>query len=191
MEPRNPLSRRCTSDLAPLSNRRFALGTFQNSCALDHGRRKGPPMKSNKLRSWAPVLLGVLLVNGTSGRARAEILLETADFSNALTPAYVVGQGQTLGARFHVSGTVAVDHIGAHFVKTDGGTIYGAIASPSGSPGLPAGAPGSFNPIAETTFTVNAWTDQSVALSATLGAGDYAVLLFGSNRFGATGSAAV
>jgi hypothetical protein len=132
------------------------------------------------------VLLGINL-----GRGRADLLLETADYTNALTPAYVVGEGQILGARFHVSGTVAVDHIGAHFVKSDGGVIYGAIASLSGSPALPSGTPGNFNPIAETTFSVpNKDSNQLVALSATLGPGDYA-LLFGSNRFGATGTAAI
>src|SRR5207247_6746909 len=87
-------------------------------------------------------------------------------------------------------GIVAVDHIGAHFVKSDGGLIYGALASLSGAPGLPSGTPGTFNPIAETTFTPTKGADQLVSLSATLGPGDYA-LVFGSNRFGATGMAAV
>jgi hypothetical protein len=145
-------------------------------------------MKANMLRRWFPVSL--LLVGGISGPARGEVLLATADYNNALSPAYVVGQGQTVGARFHVSGTVAVDHIGAHFVRTDGGPIFGAIASLGGSQGVPAGAPGSFNPIAETTFKVNPGTNQSVPLSATLGKGNYAVL-FGSDRFGASGSAAL
>src|SRR5262249_34890169 len=95
-----------------------------------------------------------------------------------------------LGARFHVSGTVAVDHIGAHFVKSDGGLIYGAIASLTGSPGLPPDTPGTFNPLAVTTFTPVKGADQLVPLSATLGPGDYA-LVFGSARFGATGMAAI
>src|SRR5262249_39666860 len=113
------------------------------------------------------------------------------DYTNALTPAYVVGEHQILGARFHVNGTVAVDHIGAHFVKSDGGLIFGALVSLSGSPGLPGGTPGAFNPIAETTFSVpNQSSDQMIPLSATLGSGDYAVL-FGSDRFGATGKAAI
>jgi hypothetical protein len=131
------------------------------------------------------VLLGLGL-----GRGRADLLLETADYTNALTPAYVVGEDQILGARFHVSGIVAVDHIGAHFVKSDGGLIYGAIASLTGLPGLPPGTPGTFNPLASTTFTPVKGADQLVPLSATLGPGDYA-LVFGSNRFGATGMAAI
>jgi hypothetical protein len=131
------------------------------------------------------VLLGLSL-----GRSRADLLLETADYTNVLTPAYVVGEGQIVAARFHVSGTVGVDHIGAHFVKSDGGLIYGAIASLSGSPALPLGTPGTFNPIAETTFTAIKGSDQLISLSATLGPGDYAVV-FGSNRFGATGMAAI
>jgi hypothetical protein len=132
------------------------------------------------------VLLGVGL-----GRGRADILLETADYTNALTPAYIVGANQFVGARFHVSGTVAVDHIGAHFVRSDGGQLFGALVSLSGSPAFPAGTPGNFNPIAETTFSVpNKAGDFLTGLSATLGPGDYA-LVFGSGRFGATGGAAL
>jgi hypothetical protein len=83
-----------------------------------------------------------------------------------------------------------VDHIGGHFVKSDGGTIFGAIASLGGPLGLPSGTPGTFSPIAETTFSVpNKSSDLLVGLSASLGPGDYA-LVFGSNRFGATGTAA-
>jgi hypothetical protein len=145
-------------------------------------------MKSEKLRRWVPVLL--VLVGGISGPARADILLETADYTGALTPAYVLGEDQVLGARFHVSGTVAVDHIGAHFVESDGGLVYGAIASLSGSPAFPAGTPGTFSPVATTTFMPTKGADQMIPLSATLGAGDYA-LVFGSNRFGASGMAAI
>src|SRR5215831_12820671 len=93
------------------------------------------------------VLAGVILLAIGQGRGRADILLETADYTNALTPAYVVGEDQIVGARFHVSGTVAVDHIGAHFVKSYGGLIYGALTSLNGPQGLPSGTPGSFNPI--------------------------------------------
>jgi hypothetical protein len=132
------------------------------------------------------VLLGLSL-----RQSRADLLLETADYTNALTPAYVVGEGQVLGARFHVNGTVAVDHIGAHFVRSDGGLIFGAIAALSGSPAFPSGSPGSLNPIAETTFVApNKGADMLVPFSVTLGPGDYA-LVFGSNRFGATGMAAI
>src|SRR5262245_55448894 len=133
----------------------------------------------------ALALLGLRL-----GRSRADVLLETAAYTNALTPACVVGEDQIRGARFHVSGTVAVDQIGAHFVKSDGGLVYGAITSLSGSPGLPPDTPGTFNPLAVTTFTPIKGADQLVPLSATLGPGDYA-LVFGSNRFGATGMAAI
>jgi hypothetical protein len=148
-------------------------------------------MDCGKRRCQGMALAGVILLAISQGRGRADILLETADYTSALTPAYVVGEGQILGARFHVSGTVAVDHIGAHFVKSYGGLIYGAITPLSGSPGLPSGTPDTFNPIATTTFSVpNTSSDQMIALSATLGAGDYA-LVFGSNRFGATGAAAI
>ena len=79
------------------------------------------------------VLLGIGLAE-----SRADLLLETADYTNALTPAYIIGEGQTVGVRFHLGGSVAVDHIGAHFVKSDGGTIFGAIVSLSGSPAFPS-----------------------------------------------------
>jgi hypothetical protein len=148
-------------------------------------------MNCGTRRRQGLVLAGVILLAIGLGRGRADVLLETADYTNALTPAYVVGEDQILGARFHVSGTVAVDHIGAHFVKSDGGLIYGALTSLNGSPALPSGTPGSFNPIAETTFAVpNKSSDLLIGLSATLGPGDYA-LVFGSNRFGATGTAAI
>src|SRR5262249_27109744 len=145
------------------------------------GDERGVKMNFDK-RGYL-VLVVFALLAADVGRTRAEILLETADYTKALLPAYVVGEGQVLGARFHVNGTVAVDDIGANFVKSDGGLIYGAITSLGGSPGLPAGTRGLFNPIAETTISVpNRSSDLRVALSATLGPGDYA-LVFGSNRF--------
>jgi hypothetical protein len=143
------------------------------------------------MRCRRGLALAVLALLGLGlGRSRADLLLETAAYTNALTPAYVVGEDQILGARFHVSGTFAVDQIGAHFVKSDGGLVYGAITSLNGSPGLPPDTPGTFNPLAVTTFTPIKGSDQLVPLSATLGPGDYA-LVFGSNRFGATGMAAI
>jgi len=68
--------------------------------------------------------------------------------------------------------------------------LFGAIATVDSTTGFPTQLPTNFQPLAETTFsppTSFLPSDTIVPLSITLGPGKYA-LIFGSNRFGATGS---
>jgi hypothetical protein len=93
--------------------------------------------------------------------------------------------GQFLGVRFHLTDTVAVDHIGGHISSE--GSLFGAIVPLNNLSALPGSDPMSFVPLAQTTFTATTLSsDIHVPLSVILSPGDYA-LIFGSQRFGATG----
>jgi hypothetical protein len=97
--------------------------------------------------------------------------------------------GQFLGVRFHLANAVIVDDVGGHLLGNGDGNIFAAIVALQSPSALPSASPFSFTPLAEVNFApAFPSTDVLVPLSLALGPGDYA-LIFGSGRFGATGTA--
>ena len=139
------------------------------------------------------VLIG-LLANGAA-IARAAIILETATYGGSTSGGSALGSfSEILGARFVVSTTVAVDHIGGNIEEPNSGPsaagLFGAIVKlandPSAVPAPDWASNGSVQ--AATVFHASTpSTDILVPLSVVLVPGEYA-LMFGSGHFGATGN---
>jgi hypothetical protein len=130
----------------------------------------------------------------TAGQLQAGIIYESAtlgttgNFGGA-----TISSTQFLGSRFSVGENVVVDSIGGHIQPIrGGGTLFGVIVELTGPGALPTGSPfSSTEVLASALFTVPAGGPSSeviVPMSATLAAGDYAVV-FGSGLYGATGRA--
>src|SRR5439155_25362622 len=79
--------------------------------------RTGPKDMKRSPTTWlGPGLMAAVLAL-LPGPARAGLILETASLGPSTpTEAYALNATSFLGARFHVSSAVAVDHIGGHFV---------------------------------------------------------------------------
>src|SRR5262249_14232219 len=121
--------------------------------------------------------------------ARASIILETATPWPNPTPAVGIRGAQWVGARFTVTQTVQVDHIGANLEGAS--TIFGAIVPLSGPGGLPTMPPSQIESfaLAGASFAVSlSIADYSVPLPVSLAPGEYGVV-FGVDAFGATGGA--
>ncbi len=101
-------------------------------------------------------------------------------------------QFQYEGCRFHVSQLTLVDHVGGDAGGDPGsGQLFAAIAALTSPNGFPDLTPKEFQPLAITTFVPSlADGDKLVPLSVLLPTGDYG-LIFGSDRFGATGNGGV
>jgi hypothetical protein len=101
-----------------------------------------------------------------------------------------VDRFQYLGERFHVAKATQVDHVGGDvgtMVPEPSSTIFVAITPLSGPSGFPLETPLTFTPAAATAITLFELDSNLLfPLNAFLPPGDYA-LVFGSNRFGATG----
>jgi len=104
------------------------------------------------------------------------------------------GSSQFLGSRFSTTQTVQVTAIGGHLLCTAFGNqlIFGAIVSLPGPNGVPATFPADATEVVATALLSppTPSNEISVPLSTILPPGDYA-LVFGTNRFGATGQASM
>jgi hypothetical protein len=121
--------------------------------------------------------------------ARADLILETAEPGPNPTPAIGIAALQWIGARFTVTQTVQVDHIGANLEGAN--TIFGAIVPLSGPGGLPQMPPSQIESyaLAGTAFPVTlSVADYSAPLAVSLAPGDYGVV-FGVGPFGSSGGA--
>ena len=124
-----------------------------------------------------------------SSRARAGTILETATLGPNPTPAIGLGGLQWIGARFSITQTTEVDHIGANLEGAS--TIFGAIVPLSGPDGLPSMPPSQIESyaLAGTDFPVTlSVADYTAPLSVLLTPGDYGVV-FGVGPFGSGGGA--
>jgi PEP-CTERM motif len=123
---------------------------------------------------------------------RAGTVLESATLGpTGQTIGVFVQSDQYLGARFQVTSTTVVDHIGGHLGANGivgNGEILGAIVPVLDTPiGFPFSTKIAPVALAEVTFTLPATSeDLLLPLSVTLAPGSYA-LVFGSGEFGATG----
>jgi CARDB len=97
---------------------------------------------------------------------------------------YTVNTTSFLGSRFHLDQTFNVQSVGGHFAFFSGSSVFARIVSLSGSNALPSGSPFNGTTVATTSFSssapFNSSRDFLTPLSATLPAGDYAVI-FGTN----------
>jgi hypothetical protein len=127
--------------------------------------------------------------------ANAKLVLETATYTGVDTGETIVQNGRFVGAAFTLSTAEQITSVGAEFGGFPSGTIFAAIVPLASQTSLPSFLASDIadNAIADVVFSVpqqpNAGPiDYSVALSATLSAGSYAVV-FGSGAFGADGFA--
>ncbi len=118
-----------------------------------------------------------------------EYILETATLGPDPTPAIGIGGLQWVAAKFTVSKSVQVDHIGVNLAGAQ--RIFGAIIPVFGPDALPTFPPDQIESfaLAIATFTAPAAAaDVSVPLSVSLPPGDYGIV-FGVGPFGAGGGA--
>lgn len=136
----------------------------------------------------------MLLIWGMSAAiASGAIIHESATLAGegteTLIGSYVLDYSQQLGSRFHIDEPVDVTSIGGHMIG-EVGTFYGAIVALDAPSVLPSGNPlNTSEVLAYGTFSYGSIfpsTDFRMALSVSLGAGDYAVV-FGSGVFGTDG----
>lgn len=133
---------------------------------------------------------GVIAVGLFSATTQAAILHESASVgapANAFEGVAVYG-GNWVGSRFTVDTEWQVTSVGARYAQLSGST-FAAIVALSGPGALPSFTPTAIagNAIASAVFTaapVN--QDFTLSLSATLSAGEYA-LVFGTGALGSTG----
>ena len=118
------------------------------------------------LTLFAAAILGEAPGPGPS-RARADIILETATLGPDPTPAIGLGGLQWIGARFSVTQSVHVDHIGANLEGAS--TIFGAIVPLSGPDGLPPMPPSHIESYALAGTTFHGDFERSRRLGAALG----------------------
>jgi hypothetical protein len=128
--------------------------------------------------------------------AHGEVIFESAllgptgQTGGALIGTLTPGSDQLLGARFHIDDEVHVVAVGGHLSEHHDpgrGSLFAAIVPLGGSSAFPTGSPIDDTTLAVALFMASFFsTDLLVPLSLTLAPGDYA-LIFGSNRFGATG----
>ncbi len=153
---------------------------------------------TNTRRSALTIILLATLIPtwGTLSRAGAQnLILDSATMgAPGQNVGFVIGNDQPfdqyLGARFQVTATTVVDHIGGHLGKNPfpTGDIFGAIVPLSGPTALPASTTVASIALAHTLFTPPVISnDILVPLSVTLKPGWYG-LVFGSDEFGATGA---
>lgn len=146
---------------------------------------------SSELR--AAVFILTLLTTVSSGYA--DYVFESATMGQpAQTAGPSVSPIQFLAARFHLNQPTVVDHIGGHLMgniqqgQAADSTMFAAITRIDAPGGFPTDTPSTFQPLAVTVFSAPfPSADVSVPLTLDLPPGDYAVM-FGSGRFGATGS---
>ncbi len=123
--------------------------------------------------------------------ASATIIHESATLGETgIHPGLSVFGEQFVGSKFSLASATNVTSIAGHLQGS--GSIFGAIVSLTGDDLLPAGNPFDLGVVlASGTFDVAfPSAERSLALSLTLGPGDYGVI-FGSGLFGATGSASM
>ncbi|MDB5352764.1 MAG: hypothetical protein JWN86_4011 [Planctomycetota bacterium] len=132
----------------------------------------------------------VLVVAMSSTVARADFILESASLGNTGQSSGTSAVGnQFLGSRFQVLQDTVVDLVGGHIGGR--GSLFAAIV-PLAGPGanLPTAGPSEIETVAlaSTTFSPNATsTNVELTLSVSLKPGYYS-LVFGSGKFGASGS---
>lgn len=131
------------------------------------------------------------------GHALADpLIFQSATVGTPTDVGPTVAYYQFLGVRFGLDTAVHVTAIGGSFCCGETGSsgtnpeIFGAITTLAGADGLPAGGTDNFAPLAYVVFAPSAvqTEDVSVPVDLDLAPGDYA-LIFGSDRFGATGAA--
>jgi hypothetical protein len=138
----------------------------------------------------------LLIIAARSEASQPQTILESATTSlDGLRIPLTVDQFQYLGCRFHLDQPTNIEAIGGRIWRdTADTTVFGAIATLTSPNGFPELTPKTFSPIAVTTFTTpisnQDTNDLLVPLSVLLQPGDYAII-FGSNRFGATGKSAM
>lgn len=118
----------------------------------------------------------------------ATSVFETASFQAGENGDYLIDSTDFIGATFTLAQATDVTALDGYFTQySDGGSLFGAIVAVDALNAVPA-ANLSGNALAHVVFTPNGdGNDQSVALSAHLKAGTYAVI-FGSGLWGADGT---
>jgi hypothetical protein len=125
----------------------------------------------------------------------APIIFESASLgvTGVQFPGSAIAPAQYIGVRFEIDQTTIVSAVGGHISSNPNvhQDLFAAIVPLAGATAVPAESPGTFSPLAVTTFLPPILSDDiRVPLSVTLDPGWYA-LIFGSGRFGATGEGAL
>ena len=150
-------------------------------------------MKSNHYLHWLMFTVIAVPSGWFSAQAQGDIIYESATLGPAgQNGGATLAGSQYSGSRFSLNDPVQVQGMGGHMFGIDGGSLFGAIVSLSGSSALPSGSPFDTTTMAATTFTlpIGADADVTVPLSLELQPGNYAII-FGSGQFGASGLGAM